>query len=117
MSETIYQKLDRIEAEAATEPAPDTSLDLLQAVYRNPDIPLPVRMRAAGMALPFEAPKLAVIATLGPTHGIGERLERALARIAQRGTVIEGEAREVPQGPPVRLPVPSPPGPGFKRRI
>ena len=103
--------------ERRVEPEPDTSLAYLQTVYRNPDIPLPVRMRAAGMALPFESPKLAVIATLCPTHGIGERLERAIARSLQAGTVIEGRATEVapnPEGEPVRLPVASPPGPGVQ---
>jgi hypothetical protein len=105
------------EEERRVELEPDTSLAYLQSVYRDPNIPQPIRMRAARECLPYETPKLAVIATLGPTHGIGERLERALARIAQAGTVIEGEAREVPQGPPVRLPVAAPKGPGFRRRI
>jgi hypothetical protein len=38
------------------------SIDLLRAVYRNPAIPLPVRMRAAGLALPHEVPRLMVSA-------------------------------------------------------
>jgi hypothetical protein len=51
-----------------------TSLDFLQAVYLNNELPLSVRMRAAIAALPFEAPKLAVIANLS-TKDFADRLE------------------------------------------
>jgi hypothetical protein len=95
-----------------------SSLDFLRAVYLNDELPLSVRMRAARDCLPFEVPKLAVAATLKPTEGIAERLEAAIRRSLQSGaTVIDGEAIEVPQGPPVRLPVAPTKGPGFRRRI
>ena len=38
------------------------SIDLLRAVYRNPSIPLPVRIRCAVAALPHEVPRLQVTA-------------------------------------------------------
>ena len=98
--------------------AKPNSLDFLRAVYLNNDLPLSVRMRAARDCLPFEHPKLAVLATLRPTEGLGERLEAAIRRSLQsRATVIDGEAIEVPQNPPVQLPVGPTKGPGLKRCI
>jgi hypothetical protein len=100
MTETIYNVLDRIEAEAVTEVAPEaTSLDLLQAVYRNPDVPLSVRMRAAGMAIPYEFPKLSVVASVSDPAAFAERLERAIQRSGIRPLMIEHapQPRSAPQ--------------------
>jgi hypothetical protein len=71
-----------------------TSLDLLQAVYRNPALPLSVRMSAAKSALAFEHPKLAVIATVGV--GWGSRLNAAMKAVG-RSPVID--AKPIPQAP------------------
>jgi hypothetical protein len=54
-----------------------TSLKFLQTIYRNPEVPLPVRMRAAALSLPFESPKLAVIATLN-AGDFADQLDRAV---------------------------------------
>jgi hypothetical protein len=55
---------------------------LLKAVYQNPGVPLPVRMRAAIACLPFEVPKLAVTAIVSEQN-FAEVLERRLRRIAE----------------------------------
>jgi len=83
-----------------------TSLTLLLAIYRNPTIPLPVRMRAAGMALPHEHPKLAVVAQV-TDEGIAELLDGRLKKLAameQNGSkaiAIEAPKPEVEIRPPM----------------
>jgi hypothetical protein len=58
------------------------SIDLLRAVYRNPSIPLPVRMRAAIACLPHETPRLMVQALVNE-QSFAELLERRLKHQAQ----------------------------------
>jgi hypothetical protein len=85
MSETIGMVLDRIEAQQANalQLRPDAmSIDLLRAVYRNPSIPLPVRIRCAVAALPHEVPRLAVTALVNE-QSFAELLERRLKHMAK----------------------------------
>jgi hypothetical protein len=91
--------LETVDLGGGEAPEPITagsSLEFLQAIYRSTDQPLARRMRAAIAALPFESPKLAVTANLGPESGFAARLEAAIARSG--GRLIEGEVVEG-QGP------------------
>ena len=83
MTDSVFEVLDRIEAQqrelAANAPPPANALDFLQSIYRNPLQPLPVRIRAAVEALPFESPKLSATAVLTAAD-FADRLEKAIAR-------------------------------------
>src|SRR5258705_4365923 len=86
MTETVGMVLDRIEAHQANtlQLGPEAnSLDLLRAVYRNPSIPLPVRIRCAVAALPHEVPRLAVTA-LVKEQSFAELLDKRLKRMEER---------------------------------
>lgn len=68
------------------EPVATSSLDFLRSVYADPGQPIHRRLRAAIAALPFEYPKLAVVASLKGGGDFAARLEAAIAR---SGKVIE----------------------------
>jgi hypothetical protein len=56
-----------------------TSLEFLQKVYRDPSQPLSIRLRASIACLPFEAPKLAVVAQIDG-RAFAKDLEAAINR-------------------------------------
>src|SRR5216683_2512036 len=76
-----------------------TSLDLLRAVYRKPTLSLSTRMRAAGLALPHEHPKLGVSVNINDDGTFAQRLDAAIERSrngSQEPKVIEHRASEGP---------------------
>ncbi|MGB8555301.1 MAG: hypothetical protein WCD73_18430 [Pseudolabrys sp.] len=56
-----------------------TLLKFLQTIYRNPEVPLPVRMKAAAIAIEYELPRLAVTATVN-SDDFAIQLDRAIER-------------------------------------
>jgi hypothetical protein len=97
--------LDRIEEKQKVEgqiqlSTSATSLDFLQAIYRDPNQPIQRRMRAAMAALPFEKPKLAAVMQVG-SGDLAERLEQARTAYEK---VIEHRPAQVIEAKQVELP-------------
>ena len=77
------------------------ALKLLQEVYRNEEVALPVRMRAAIECLPFENPKLSSTTSLtidGATFA--QALERAIER--STGPLLLNPPKTVEEPTPTR---------------
>src|SRR5262245_17765110 len=72
------------------------SIDLLRAVYRNPSIPLPVRIRCAVAALPHEVHRLAVTGIVNEGN-FAELLDRRIKHMEQISNGKTIEAKPVPQ--------------------
>jgi hypothetical protein len=66
------------------------TLGFLQAIYRDRQVRLPVRMRAAIEALPFESPELSATAVFPAGEDFAAMLYRAI-----QGS--QGNGRNVPQ--------------------
>src|SRR6516162_9238562 len=95
-------------------PPNGTSLDLLQVIYRRKDLPLSTRMRAAGLALPHEHPKLAVQALI-TEQDIATVLDKriahyqALQRANGSSKLIEATAEPIEAEPePIEVKPPTP---------
>ena len=94
--ELVYQ--------AKEEPSPElppnaTALNLLQIVYRSASLPLPVRMRAAMAAIPYESARLQVTAVVSE-NSLAELLEQRLRRIAQ---MKNGNGTKLIEQPPKQI--------------
>src|SRR5215813_9108012 len=77
-----------------------SSLDLLQAVYRDPSIALTTRMRAAMACLPHEVPKLAVTAQI-TEQDFATLLDRRLKRLEEMKLIEANGAKVIDAKPQV----------------
>ena len=86
-------------------PTPIDTLEFLQAVYMNDELPLSVRMRAAIELLPFTHPKLAVTAMVSE-QDFATVLDRRLKRIEEMKLIEAKPTIDGIEGKPadVRLP-------------
>jgi len=98
-------------------PADGISLDLLRAVYRSNQLPLPTRLRAAIAALPHEVPRLAVTAQV-TENDIATLLDCRIARFQEmrENKVINGE-KVIPEPKLPDTPTPAPPTPAPLTRL
>jgi hypothetical protein len=76
------------------------ALRYLQAVYRGQIQAEGPRMRAAMACLPFETPKLSVVASVNDPAAFADRLERAIARSGVRPLMIEHDPKPREIEPP-----------------
>src|SRR5262249_43032242 len=76
-----------------------TSLEFLQAVYTDDEMPLHTRMRAAMACLPFESPKLLATAVLNE-DSFAELLERRLRKLDEMKLIEGNGATPVEQSEP-----------------
>jgi hypothetical protein len=86
---------DRRRNERTRSPIGRNALELLPAVYRDLRLPLPIRLRAAIEALPFEAPKLSAVAVgYLDDNDFSSRLDRAIERSGVEPKLIEAKRIE-----------------------
>jgi hypothetical protein len=91
------------------------ALQLLQMEYRGQVVLTHQQRRAAEACLPFERPKLGVVATTTMNaDSFSEMLERAIMRSGTK--VIEHRQDETPASPSPLPPYSSPPRQGLDRR-
>jgi hypothetical protein len=93
-----------------------SSLELLQAIYRSPHVPLSTRMRAASMAIPFEHPKLGVTVNVNDDGSFAARLDAAIQRSTNGHAKVEKVEGPVIEHSPSEMREPMLPMPGALRR-
>jgi len=77
-------------------PSEGLSIDLLRAVYRNNQLELSTRMRAASLAIPYECARLGVSVVVNNTQDFASLLDARIARFEQM-KLIEAQPTNNPE--------------------
>jgi hypothetical protein len=107
--------------EEITLPPEATSLDFMQAIYRDPAQPMTRRMRAAVAALPFEHPKLSVNANID--NHFADQIEEMVRRSGRSNVIGPKNGERYDTSAPLQIeaksaPIQTDPGAGgFRRRL
>jgi hypothetical protein len=118
----IYQP--REEEDEIGAPAEATSLEVMQAIYRNPKQPLTRRMRAAQIAIAYEHPKLSATYAVDGSRNFSAEM-KSIAQRSGRGNVLDAKSdyRQPQLEAPPKAPTPEldaegkMPPQGFRRRM
>jgi hypothetical protein len=90
---------DNVEVDVATPPDQVSALTYLQMVYRGQIEAKGPRMRAAMACLPFETPRVSVVASVNDPNAFAERLERAIQRSGVRPLMLEARVIDAKPAP------------------
>jgi|SRR6516225_4790581 len=94
----MADELDAVLADAEIEEGPEgeTSLQLMQNVYRDRKLPLNVRVRCAVEAAPYENPRVSAVAVTSMSgQSFAEALDRAITR-SKSPPLLNGTVEELP---------------------
>jgi hypothetical protein len=85
---TAYDALDQprlpeVEVLPAGPKGGASAHEFLEAVWNDPGVPLPLRIRAAVEALPYERPKLAATYSFHLGHDLDEAIARSEGRLPE----------------------------------
>ena len=95
MNDPIIERARRRGELQLAAPTPEDALAFLKQVYQDPLENTHVRMRAAAIAIEYERPRLAVLATIGG-QDYADRLELAIKNSGRGPKMIEAQPQPVP---------------------
>jgi hypothetical protein len=91
---TVLNRLEYEQKVAERIETEGDALDFLKGVYQNPELDLHARMKAAGIAIEYERPRLAMTALVNG-EDFAKRLDRAVARSTTAKVISPPKVRSI----------------------